>query len=155
VCNTIAIFIPKITKIFNYQFLESNDIFVLEGQALLKALEIIEKEKIKSPLIFSDNRALLNQIKHPTYILHQKSKTPLLINTIRNLIKPDYKIQWIPGHSQIIKHIITDNIASNTIPKVSIENASIEIEEAYKISLMHTMIYGIEIGLPKKEILNI
>ena len=148
--NSVAIFIPSLLKWYSFQILLIDNIFTLEAHALLKALEITQNENIYPALIFSDCKTLLTHIKYPSYILHTKIPNPILINTIRNLIKPKHTVQWIPGHSQIIKHIIADNIATHIIPTESINNTYIEIEDAYRKITSHYRDIWFEEWISKK-----
>ena len=149
--NSVAICIPSLSKWYSFQILHNENIFTLEAHALLKALEIAENEKIYPVLIFSDCKTLLTHIKYPSYILQTKISNPLLIYTIRNLIKPKHTIQWIPGHSQIIKHIIADNIATHITPTESINNTYIEIEDAYTKINSHYRDFWYKDWILKKE----
>ena len=131
--NIIALFIPKLNKAITYAIPFAFGIFATDAFALLKALELIEELNIISPIIFSDNKTLLQQIKNPTYHTHIKYFRPLLTNIIRAKIKQNYTICWIPGHSKLTNHIITDNLTKFNFTHQTYQDIFIELDETSDI----------------------
>jgi len=131
--NAIAIFIPSEQIARTYLIPYSLSIFATEAFALLKALELKENMKTEKTIIFSDNLSLLKQLKNPLLTTQTKIKRPILLQTIREKIKPDDIIFWIPGHTKITKHIITDNLTKYSFTNLVYSNIFIELDEIMEI----------------------
>jgi len=131
--NTIAIFIPKLAIQEIYHPVQTLEIFSLEAFAILLALNLIDKHNLNNSIIFSDNKSVLTLLKHPNYTLLRKNPRPILITEIREKIQPSTMICWIPGHSKVTKHIITDNL-TKTISNEQIDKSFyVELEEIHLI----------------------
>ena len=131
--NIIALFIPTLNQALTYDVPFPFQIFATEAFALLKALELVEDLNIISPVIFTDNKTLLQQLKNPTYNTHIKYSRPILTKMIREKIKHNHTICWIPGHTKLTKHIITDNLTKCNFSHQSYKNIFIEIDETSDI----------------------
>ena len=126
---TAAIHIPHLAINMIFQLPTLFSIFATEAVALLKALELTEELKLNKTIIFSDNKSLLSHIKNPNNPFYKKNPRPLLIKQLREKIKPGCIIYWIPGHSHITNHIITDNLTKLDSKNLIYNDPYIELEE--------------------------
>ena len=126
---TAAIFIPHLAINVILQLPTLFSIFATEAVALLKALELVEQHNFNKTIIFSDNKSLLSHIKDPGNPFNNKNPRPLLIKQLRGKIKPGCVIYWIPGHSHITNHIITDNLTKLESKNLTYDDPYIELEE--------------------------
>ena len=133
--NTIALFVPELAIYEIHNPSKLLDILSLEAFAILFALNLVDKLKLTKAVIFSDSRSVLTQLKHPNHLLLGNSSRPVLISEIREKIQASTWLCWIPGHSKITQHIITDNLTKSKCIEQTQENYYIELQEI--MALLH------------------
>ncbi|MFI5407597.1 MAG: hypothetical protein ACHQ1D_13925, partial [Nitrososphaerales archaeon] len=93
---------------------------------------------------------LLKHLKNPLYHLQSKNPRPILTQLIREKIKPSHKFFWIPGHSKITNHIITDNLTKFNFAHHTLTDAFLELDEALDlVGDTHTALWRKEWPLMK------
>ena len=91
---------------------DSSSVFSAEATAVIEALQLANKKKFKSSVIYSDSRSVLEALKkyNPLHPLIQKAQEWLFHLSVRRKV---VKFCWIPGHIGLEGNELADREAKD------------------------------------------